>query len=77
MGLITLSHNFEGSNDYKWQKIAVEVALFWQLHSPGLHCVIRKLWKDESPEQPEHCAPNSLHTGEGAGGLSTSKHQIS
>ena len=74
-GLIyTWKKKFLESDNCKWSKMALKVGRFLQQHSPLLHCVIGKLWKNESPE---HCAANLLHTGEGAGGVSTSKNEIS
>ena len=54
--------------------MALEVGRFSMPHSPLQHGEIRKILEGESPE---HCATNSLHTGEEAGGVSTSKHEIS
>ena len=53
--------------------MALKVGGFSRPHIPLLHCVIGKLWKNESLE---HCAANLLHTGEGAGGVPTSKNEI-
>ena len=47
---------FEPDN-CKWSKMAIKVGFFWWLHSPLLHCEIRKLYEDESLHsvQPTCC----------------------
>ena len=72
--IYTWKKKFLESDNCKWSKMTLKVGRLSRPHSPLLHGEIGKLWKDESPE---HCAANLLHTGEGAGGVSTSKHEIS
>ena len=63
---------FESEN-FKWSKMSLKVGRFGGHTAIVQHCVIRKFWKHESPEHCAQCATSSVHTGEGAGGLSSSE----